>query len=208
VKFGLVGVATVVAATLFGLGMAWWWSPLSRSGEAPRISSLSFDIQGVAPIGYTLFAIALGIAAGTVWPKVLSAMAVSVVGFAGVRIALTALARVHYLPAKVVTASLVNTAGVQPNSLSGAWVLSSGVRNAAGRLVRADTWFSCRPKPGSVATTCPGAERLGFGAGSYNWELYQPAGRFWVFQGIETGIFVALAAVLLYFAIRRVRRLA
>ena len=26
---------------------------------------------------------------------------------------------------------------------------------------------------------------------------YQPAGRYWTFQGIETGIFVALAAILL-----------
>jgi len=26
---------------------------------------------------------------------------------------------------------------------------------------------------------------------------YQPAGRYWAFQGIETGIFVALAAILI-----------
>jgi hypothetical protein len=38
--------------------------------------------------------------------------------------------------------------------------------------------------------------------------LYQPADRFWAFQGIETGIFVALAVLLLYLAIRRIRRIA
>jgi hypothetical protein len=49
---------------------------------------------------------------------------------------------------------------------------------------------------------------FGVGPGSYNWQLYQPAVRFWAFQGIETGIFVALAAVLMYLAIRRIRRIA
>jgi hypothetical protein len=38
--------------------------------------------------------------------------------------------------------------------------------------------------------------------------LYQPGDRFWLFQGIETAIFVALAGLLLYLAIRRVRRIA
>jgi ABC-type multidrug transport system ATPase subunit len=37
---------------------------------------------------------------------------------------------------------------------------------------------------------------------------YQPGDRFWAFQGIETVIFVALAALLLYLAIRRIRRIA
>ena len=206
VKIGLVGGATLAAAIVYGLGMSWWWSPLSRSGGAPKFTNLSFDVQGVAPIGYTLFAIALGVAAGTVWQKVLPAMAVSVVGFAGVRIATTVLARVHYLPAKELTAPLVNTTGVAPNSLNGDWVISMGIRNAAGRIVDDGSWRSCTPRAGTA--TCPGGDKLGYGAGAYNWEQYQPASRFWAFQAIETGLFVALAALLLYFAIRRVRRIA
>ena len=49
---------------------------------------------------------------------------------------------------------------------------------------------------------------VGLGPGAYNWQLYQPGSRFWLFQGIETGIFVVLAALLLYLAIRRIRRIA
>ena len=49
---------------------------------------------------------------------------------------------------------------------------------------------------------------LGVGPGAYNWELYQPADRYWLFQGIETGLYVVLAALLIYLAVRRVRRLA
>jgi hypothetical protein len=44
--------------------------------------------------------------------------------------------------------------------------------------------------------------------GSYNWQLYQPGEWFWLFQWIEVGLFVVLAAALLYLAIRRIRRLA
>jgi hypothetical protein len=65
----------------------------------------------------------------------------------------------------------------------------------------------CPPgAPGPGGGAC-GAD-LGVGPGAYNWQLYQPADRFWLFQGIETGIFVALAALLLYLAIRRIRRIA
>jgi cell division protein FtsL len=45
-----------------------------------------------------------------------------------------------------------------------------------------------------------------YGAGAYNQELFQPADRFWLFQGIETALFVALAVVLLMLAVHLVRR--
>ena len=45
-----------------------------------------------------------------------------------------------------------------------------------------------------------------YGAGSYNQELFQPADRFWLFQGIETALFVLLAVALLLLAVRLVRR--
>ncbi|MCI0687292.1 MAG: hypothetical protein L0Y54_08660 [Sporichthyaceae bacterium] len=51
-------------------------------------------------------------------------------------------------------------------------------------------------------------QRHGLEAGAYNWELFQPADRFWLFQGIETGIFVALAAVLLVLAVHATGRIA
>ena len=43
-----------------------------------------------------------------------------------------------------------------------------------------------------------------YGPGAYNQELFQPADRFWLFQGIETALFVALALVLV--AVWLVRR--
>jgi hypothetical protein len=56
----------------------------------------------------------------------------------------------------------------------------------------------------------PGGQACGsdLGLGAYNWQLYQPGSRYWLFQSIETGIFAVLAVLLLYLAIRRIRRIA
>jgi hypothetical protein len=46
------------------------------------------------------------------------------------------------------------------------------------------------------------------GPGAATWVLYQPSGRFWHFQSIESGVFLALAGALIYVALRRLRRIA
>lgn len=205
VKFGLVGAAALVAAVVYGLGMSWWLTPLSQAGQG-RFGFLLFDMQGVAPVGYTLFAVALGIFAGTVWHKVVPAMAGTLVGFIGIRIAMTTLARPRYLPARVLTYPLQG-AGAQPNTNVGDWVLSRAVRDASGKVVAPNAEVAC-PAGAAGPGGGPCGARLGLGPGDYNWVLYQPADRFWLFQGIETAIFVALAALLLYLAVRRIRRIA
>ncbi|WP_433533284.1 ABC transporter permease [Micromonospora sp. CA-263727] len=205
VKFGLVGAVTLAAAVGYGLGMAWWLGPLVAGGGRSRFDVLFFDMQGVAPIGYTLFAVALGVFAGTVWPRMLPAMAVTLVGFAAVRVGLTSLARPHYLPAHEHTYPLVSAAGPDEGALPGVWTLADGVRDANGTMVASGARVMCPPdSTGPNGGPC-GAE---FGDGAYNWTLYQPADRYWLFQGIETGIFVALAVLLLWLAIRRVRQIA
>jgi hypothetical protein len=46
--------------------------------------------------------------------------------------------------------------------------------------------------PGNVTSSCRAAL-----TGFHSYVTYQPANRFWAFQGIETGLFVALAIILL-----------
>ncbi len=196
VKFGLVGAASLTAAVIYGLGMSWWLTPLSQTANS-RLSLLSFDVQGVAPIGYTLFAVALGYLAGVIWRKVLPAMAATLVGFLALRIAVTALARPRYLPPITLTFPVE---GVTPqmNPALGDWIQAMDVRDVTGKVIMDNAQIGCAPHDPSCT----------FGAGAYNWVLYQPGGRFWLFQGIETVIFVALAALLVYLAIRQIRRIA
>jgi hypothetical protein len=206
VKFAIVGGFTVLASAIYGLGMSWWLSPLNEDGQMNRFDRLIFDMQGVVPIGYTLFAVALGIFAGTVWPRMLPAMGATLAGFFGVRLAITLLARQHYMTPVDLTAPL---ASANPINDSGAWVLNDGIKNAAGQLVLSHARIECQAAPGPVDAAAPacGSEQ-GLGVGAVNWESVQPADRYWTFQGIETGIFVVLAVVLLYLAFRRVRRIA
>jgi hypothetical protein len=205
VKFGLLGSGALVAAALYALGVSWWMGPLTEAGDGPFVD-LNFDIQGLVPVAYTLFAVALGVFAGTVARKVLPAMAVTLVGFLGVRIALTAMARVRYLPPRTRTFPLETT--LMPNRALGDWVTDQGIRDASGRLVAANAQMMCGEPSRSPSGTHACGSELGLGPGSYNWQLYQPGSRFWLFQSIEAGIFVALAAVLIYLAIRQVRRIA
>jgi hypothetical protein len=212
VKFGLIGGFTLAIAAGYAVGLSWWLGPWSRSIGSGRFSSGVFDVMYLVPVGYTLFAVALGIFAGTVWHKVLPAMAVTLVGFLVLRIAVL-LARPHFLPAR--TISVPVRSAVQLNRSVGDWILSFGVRNAAGVLIGPNKVArTCVPGTGGCpAAGAPGGSGGSGGSGNnilaeFNWEKYQPANRFWLFQGIETGIFVALAVLLIFLAVRRIRRIA
>jgi hypothetical protein len=133
-------------------------------------------------------------------------MAITLVGFVGLRVALTVLARPNYVPAMTRTHPVVSPTS-EPVRDEADWILAVGVRNPDGTLVLPNVTVGCRPEAQGPGET-PCASELGLEAGAYNWQLYQPAGRYWLFQGIETGIFVALAAVLLVFAVRAIRRIA
>ncbi|MEV1075952.1 ABC transporter permease [Micromonospora parva] len=205
VKFGLVGGAVLALAAIYGLGMSWWVDPLTHVADEGRLGMIVFDLQGIVPIGYTLFAVALGVFAGTVWKRMLPAMGITLAGFIGVRAAVEMLARPHYQAARTKTFPI--EAEGPPEINRGDWILTQGVRNPDGTMIAEDTQIQCPPGgKGPNGRVC-GAE-LGLEPGAYNWQLYQPADRFWLFQGIETGIFVALALLLLYLAVRRVRRIA
>ncbi|GLI02627.1 ABC transporter permease subunit [Phytohabitans aurantiacus] len=206
VKVAAVGGFTLAVAVVYGLGTSWWMAPLMHAGQLSRFESGLFDMQGIAPIGYTLFAVALGVFAGTVWHKVLPAMGVALAGFAVLRIALTVLLRPRLMPPKVRTYLVEGNTGERGN-LTGDWVLAKQVRNPDGSIVASNTEVSCPPGVTGPGGKACGAD-LGLQAGAYNWQQYQPGDRFWLFQSIEAGVFVALAILLFYLAIRRVRRIA
>jgi hypothetical protein len=205
VKFGAVGGLAVVIGLVYGFWMSWWLEPLSSVGEQSRFQRFLFDMSGLVPLGYTLFAVALGILVGTLWRKVLPAMAVTLAAFVVVRILMTALARPHYLPAKTLTYPLEGVGG--DKTAPGDWILARGIRDAAGKLVAPGAEIRCPVGASGPDGRGCGAP-LGIGKGAYNWLSYQPADRYWLFQGIEVGIFVALAGLLMLLAVRQIRRIA
>ena len=90
-----------------------------------------FDTQGIVPIGYAVFAMALGIAAGTVARRTLPAIAVTLGGFIALRLVISDFVRQHYMAA--VTAYYNVTDSFTPPGQ--AWVLAQGAVSKTGVVV-------------------------------------------------------------------------
>jgi ABC-type transport system involved in multi-copper enzyme maturation permease subunit len=191
--------AAIVAALSFSLLFGWWFGPFSQlaiHGGQSRIQPNVFDVQGIVPIGYTLFAFALGTAAGTLIRRTVPAMAVTAGAFFAARIGVQML-RTHLLtPLRSVHALVSPTGGVSLGTpLVGTqnWVLKSNVIDRSGHAVSDTTVLqTCRaifnPRGMAQCITSHGYHQL---------DIYQPLSRYWPLQGIEFGAFTAVAVCLL-----------
>jgi hypothetical protein len=202
VKAGLFVLAAVLAATVLTGLFTWWSRPfaaISQTGgfSFSRINPDVYDFSGTVLIGYTLFAFALGTAAGAVIRRTVPAMAVSVAGFVALRVPMES-ARGHLLAPLTY---IYRDKTKDPRAGLGDWVLSSTPVSRAGQALP----LSCGTGNGNPfgAVGCRVAGRA-FGTRI----AYQPLGRFWPLQGIETGIVAAVAAALLaaaaWWTIRRI----
>jgi len=200
VKLGLVGGGVVLVAAAYTLLVDWWIAPLNDA-TGYRFTWLFFDQQGPVLVGYALFALALGVLAGTLTGKVLPTMAVTLGGFLATRVAVALLLRPRFLPPLRRAYPVVGATPTESNPLIGDWVISRGVYSAQG--------VKLAPGSGAQALcdqTAAARCIAEYGVGAYNQDLFQPADRFWLFQGIETALFVALAVVLVLVAIHLIRR--
>ena len=144
VKFGVVAGGAILFASAYAVLASWWMAPLSRASRGPgsgRFEYLMFDVQGIAPVGYTLFAVALGVFAGTLTRKVLPAMALTFTVFVAARVAIAAFARPHFQPSlqrkfPVATDSI-------PNPTAGDWIMANGVFDGQGNLIADNTIGLC-----------------------------------------------------------------
>lgn len=90
-------LASAVWAGAMAALVTWWRLPESAL-DVPygRFGPGLFDIQGIVPVAYSVFAVALGIAAGAVLRRVVSAIAATLAIFTAVRVAIVFL-RPHYM---------------------------------------------------------------------------------------------------------------
>ncbi|MER8071522.1 ABC transporter permease [Streptomyces sp. NPDC094034] len=150
---------------------------------------LGFAGLGPLPVAYGLLGIALGALAGLVARRTVLAMSVTALAVGGAMLAMITWVRPYLWPSETVTGD-----GGLPDL---AWTLQDGVILASGeRMTReecaAGDWAS---------SPC-----LNLHEGGRHFTDYHPASHFWPLQLMETGIVLALAAVVVFAAFRVLRR--
>jgi len=203
VKAGWLLLASAAWGAVMAALTTWWASP-TNAEHGSEFYPGRFDVLYLVPVAYAVFAMALGICAGALIRRTVPAMAVTLGGFIAARVAVTLWLRPHYLSAVTAVRSLPG----QTRLTGSYWLLGQGTRNPAGQLMAGPqnqpaafgVGVSSLPKAcaglakptGGLTSSCRAAL-----TGFRSFVTYQPASRFWPFQGIETGVFVVLAAILL-----------
>jgi hypothetical protein len=216
----------LLAAAVWGGAIAalvTWWSGPRNAAFGNAFQSNYFDQQGLVPVAYAVFATALGIAAGAVLRRTLPAIAIVIGGFIGMRLWISQDLRMHFM------APVTTFYGVAANfnPPAGSINTGGGLIDKAGQLVTGQ--FGNVMIDGVPSTSLPAAcQQLipasangpngpsgatlnaVYGclqkAGYRQFISYQPISRYWAFQGIETGIYLAVAAALIaitFYAVRR-----
>lgn len=206
----LVGFALLASVGMTAL-VAWWRAPFHAMDNS--LSATAYVIEGIVPVAYMLFALALGVAAGALLGRIVPAMFVTLAGFFGATQAIAPW-RLYFMPPL--------TATWNPNVSNGPvlegsdWIISMGNVDKMGHYVDPSTVYqTCMPP---IPQTAPGVVTyIPMGAGSpyaaclqaHGWlstVVWQPADRYWTFQGIESAIFAVAALALLALAYWWVRR--
>jgi hypothetical protein len=197
-KLALSILASVAAAGCLIALVTWLRAPLDHLNG--RMSTNSYDAEGIVPVAYALFVLGVAVAIGALWrrtvPALLVAFGVYVVG----RAFMDSWLRQRLLtPLKTTwrfgsaTAPKLDHALVISQFISDkngnelAAGLSPCVVHASGGLFPHGTHGVC-------------AQPHAPGAHVYMTAIYQPGSRFWELQGVEFAIVAAIGALLVLLA--------
>jgi ABC-type transport system involved in multi-copper enzyme maturation permease subunit len=231
IKIGLVLLITMAVVGLLSFAVSWWATPFDRvNGSAFD----RFDQRDIVPIAYAAFAVAVGVTAGVFIRRTLPAMATACFVFVAIRIAFTQFVRPSLFTPKTLTAALDPDATgfgrtgsgpavlePDPHGIPNAWIQSVRIVDKAGHGLTGDFLANACPQMSvepRVATT-GNRTQVPIGvhdalhdcvtkvAATYHQVAsYQPASRYWAFQWVEFGIYIAAAIVLTGICVWSVRR--
>lgn len=202
VKFALVSVPLLAGTVALQALLTWWMVPLAAAyGGLHPFSPLFFDLSGLVPVAYVICALAVGTATGTIVGRFRAGLGLAVLTFAALRAAIFVV-RPHYMPP--LSVSYPVGYDQQPAPVLNGYEVSEKIVDAAGRLVSDHHGYTF-PNP-VMAADCPNLPNLATPdqlsacashAGLHFVAYYQPADRYWLFQGIESAIFLAVTVALL-----------
>jgi ABC-type transport system involved in multi-copper enzyme maturation permease subunit len=216
-----LAIAAVFAGAFAALTT--WWSRTGNALYIDRFDVGRFNIQGVVPIAYTIFAVLLGIALGTWLKRTMAAIGLTLLLVLVVQVTVSALVRPHFMsPQERSIAITQNTIPGDDSSLalspqappdSGAsWITGGGLvdntghafnwSNPPGSCIVADLHQENRRAPVDASDPIlsrgdgPPVSLRCLGELGYKWStMYQPASRYWSFQWLEFGLYSILSLI-------------
>jgi hypothetical protein len=195
-KLGTTVLAAVLAALVVSALVTWWRTPLDHlHGRMENV----FDFEGTVGIGYVLFALGLSLAIGAVWRRTVPALIIGFAGYVAARVFVQSWLRQRY--ESPLTTTWPARSGFGKPELDKAWVLDLRPSDRFGHAIAGplNPLRAC----GNVSAPGKGVKVVDpscLPADLYNHAVYQPASRFWLFQGIETALFGSIAVALILFA--------
>ncbi len=199
-------VATAVFAGAFAV-LTTWWSKTGNTLYANRFDTLKFDLQGIAPVTYAVFAVSLGIMLGTWLKRIMVAIGIMLVVLLALQITVGAFLRPHYATPLTVTASITQGA-LDAKLPSDAWVVSRNFVDQHGTVSShpfdlPDWPPRCQALANQDQAPVISGHKAGpadidnclTAAGYHQTAKYQPRYRYWNFQRIEAGIYLGLTVL-------------
>ena len=229
-KLAVTGLSVVIVTGLLSLMVTLWSHPIDRV-NANQFTWTVFDARNLAPIGYGVFAFALGAAAGTLIRRTLPAMAATLGGFIAVRFAISDWVRPNLLAPAHTSAALDAGGNIgfleSPSGVTfvstnpvihNAWTISSAIVDHTGRvtttralaalILKACPKIAAPPSAGGSGQPDPAAFQDCVNKLATKFHLavtYQPASRYWSIQWLELAVYVALALILAAVCFRTLR---
>jgi ABC-type transport system involved in multi-copper enzyme maturation permease subunit len=221
-KLAILATVLTALALGFSLLFTWWYGPWlvingrMNPGQAYEVSGLVFAAR-------TLFAFMLGALAGTLIRRTVPAMAATMAAWLAVVVPSTIWLRhliekpVNLLAATTGNSSIAielsnaNSISLGTNAPQSAWEIARWTQDAAGHHLSSSEIFALvqkanvnlGPPPAGPARAVRGVGKPADDISSFiTWLFqhgyrlgvsYQPATRFWHFQGVEAAVYVLLA---------------
>ncbi|MET8004651.1 ABC transporter permease [Nonomuraea glycinis] len=202
VKLAVLGGAVVAGGLLLSL-MVSLWRPVFRAGIESSFGNVGvFNMVGVAPAAWWLYAFALGTLAGTVLRRTMPAMALVVAGVAVTMFTLFALSEHYATPERVVLSDTTVLDDPDARLVGATWV------DPSGREIDSPGAEVCprRVDAGRSNRNTEAWEKCLFGKGYGYAVSYHPPTMFWRFQWTEAGILLLASGVMGGLAVRRTLR--
>jgi hypothetical protein len=229
-KLGLSVLAVAVVVGILTTAITWWAHPIDgaqggQHGSLPsRMTPIAFGMRGVVPISYAIFALVLGTLVGLVLRRSIPAMALTLVVYVLIQVAVPLWVRPHLVPPVTTTETISESTLDGISADAGGpfhitlqtpdprdWVLTNQTIDKHGQASELPSWFAdCLPPPpgaegrdsqGNVQVQAhPGTlhsclSRLA--AEGYSQRLvYHPMGHFWRLQLTETGLYLVASGLL------------